>query len=133
VRELLDTLPETSENLADRAAVRAQIILHLARMGDPKDQATLLFREGREVATQSGEPHVLSQVLNAFGLLRLFAGAIAEALDPLLESVRRADETEDIGLRVAVRYGLTNASFGRDGSASASRPRRKGFGSLTEI
>ena len=67
VRQLLDTLPETPENLAERAAVRAQIMTHLARLGDPEDQATSLFREGRELATRSGDPHVLSQVLNGFG------------------------------------------------------------------
>src|SRR5439155_19772947 len=109
VRGLLDTLPETPENLAERAEVRAWIMIHLARLGDPEDQATSLFREGRELAARSGDPHVLSQVLNAFGYLRLFAGAVTEALDPLLESMRRADETEDIGLRVAVRFGLSVA------------------------
>src|SRR5262249_40066343 len=90
---------------------RAQIMIYLARMGDPEDQATSLFREGRELATRSGNPHALSQVLNSFGHLRMNAGAVTEALDPLLESIRRADETEDIGLRVAVRYGLSNAYF----------------------
>jgi tetratricopeptide (TPR) repeat protein len=111
VRQLLDTLPETPENLAERAAVRARIMNHLARIGDPEDQATALFREGRELATRSGDPHILSQVLNSFGFLRLNSGAVAEALDPLLEATRRADETEDIGLRVAVRYGLSVAYF----------------------
>jgi adenylate cyclase len=111
VRQLLDTLPETPENLAEAAAVRAQIMMHLARMGDLEDQATSLFREGRELATRSGDPHVLSQVLNGFGLLRLYAGAVADALDPLLESIRRADETDDIGLKVAVRYGPSQAYF----------------------
>ena len=105
VREFLDALTETPENLAERAAVRAQIMTHLARMGDVEDQATSLFREGRELATRSGDPHVLSQILNGFGLLRVYAGAVTEGLDPLLESIRRADETGDIGLRVAVRYG----------------------------
>ncbi len=109
VRELLDTLPERPENLAERAVVRAQIMLHLARMGDLEDQAISLFQEGRELATRSGHPHVLSQVLNGFGYLRLFAGAVAEALDPLLEAIRRADETQDIGLRVAVREGPCQA------------------------
>jgi tetratricopeptide (TPR) repeat protein len=111
VRELLDTLPETPESLADRAAVRAHIMLHLARLGDVEDQATSLFREGREFATRSGDPHVLSQVLNSFGHVRANAGAVTEALDPLVESMRRADETEDIGLRVAVRFGLSNAYY----------------------
>jgi hypothetical protein len=74
--------------------VRAQIMIHLARMGDVEDQAPSLFREGKELATRSGDPHVLSQVLNGFGSLRLFAGAVAEALDPLLEAIRRADQTE---------------------------------------
>jgi hypothetical protein len=79
---------------------------HLARMGDPEDQATSLFREGQELARRSGDPHVLSQVLSSFGFLRSNSGALEEGLGPLLESIRRADETEDIGLRVAVRYGL---------------------------
>jgi tetratricopeptide (TPR) repeat protein len=109
VGQLLDTLPETPQNLAERAAVRAQIMIYLARIGDSQDQAPALFREGRELATRSGETHVLSQVLNGFGSIRLYTGAVAEALDPLIESVRRADETEDIGLRAAVRYGLSNA------------------------
>jgi class 3 adenylate cyclase/tetratricopeptide (TPR) repeat protein len=111
VRQLLDTLSETPQDLADRAAVRAQIMTHLARMGDPEEQASSLFQEGRALATRSGDPHVLSQVLNGFGCVRLWAGAVVEALDPLLESTRRADETEDIGLRVAVRYGLCVAYY----------------------
>ncbi len=111
VRQLLDRLPETPESLAERAAVRAQIMIHLARLGDPEDLATLLFREGRELAARIGDPHVLSQVLNGFGLLRAQAGDVDEALDPLLESVRLADETGDLGLRVAVRYGPSVTYF----------------------
>jgi tetratricopeptide (TPR) repeat protein len=111
VKDLLDTLPETPESLAERAAVRAQIMIHLARLGDPEDQATSLFREGRELATRSGDLHVLSQLLNSFGYLRLLAGTLTEALDPLLESIRCADETDDIGLRVGVRHGLSVAYY----------------------
>jgi tetratricopeptide (TPR) repeat protein len=111
VKELLDTLPETPESFAERAVVRAQIMNHLGRLGDLEDQATSLFREGRELATRSGDPHVLSQVLNAFGLLRFLAGAVTEALGPLLEAIRRADETEDIGLRVVVRQAPCMAYF----------------------
>jgi hypothetical protein len=111
VQRQLDTLPETPESLAERAAARAQIINGLARMGDPEGQATKLFREGRDLAIRSCNPHVFSQVLNGFGQLRLFAVAIGEALDPLLEATRRADETEDIGLRVAVRDGPCLAYF----------------------
>jgi class 3 adenylate cyclase/tetratricopeptide (TPR) repeat protein len=106
VRQLLDTLPETPESLAERAGVRAQIMNHLARMGDQEDQASSLFREARELATRSGDPCALSRVLNSFGVLRANAGYVEEALDPLLQSVQRADETEDKALKVAVRYGL---------------------------
>jgi adenylate cyclase len=109
--ELLDTLQETPEDLAERAAVRAQIMIHLARMGDPEDQATSLFREGQELATRSGDLHVLSLLLNGFGYLRFLAGTLTEALDPLLESIRRAEETGDAGLRVALRFGLCIAYF----------------------
>jgi class 3 adenylate cyclase/tetratricopeptide (TPR) repeat protein len=111
VKELLDTLPEAPENLNERAAVRAQIMLLLARMGDVDDQAASLFREGRELATRSGDPHVVSQLLNSIGQFRLFSGGVVEALDPLLEAIRRADETGDLGLRVAVRYGFFAAYF----------------------
>jgi class 3 adenylate cyclase/tetratricopeptide (TPR) repeat protein len=109
VRQHLDSLPETPESLAERAAARAKIMHHLARMGDPEDQGTVLFREGRELAARSGDPHALSQVLHGFGLVRLIAGAVAEALDPLLEATRRADESEDIGSRVDFRFGLSIA------------------------
>jgi hypothetical protein len=53
----------------------------------------------------------VSQVLNGFGELRARAGAIDEALDLLRESMNRADETEDLGLRIAVRYGLAISLF----------------------
>jgi adenylate cyclase len=106
VRDLLDTLPDKPENLAERVAVRALVMIHLGRMGDPENHASLLFKEGRELATRSGDPHVLSQVLNAFGQLRILAGEVAEGMSPLIESMRRADETDDIGLRVAVRNAL---------------------------
>jgi adenylate cyclase len=111
VRELLDTLPETPGNLAARAEVRAQIMLYLARLGDPEDQASSLFQQGREFATRSGDPHMLSEILNGFGMLRLLAGAVAEAQGPLLESVQRADQTDDIGLQVGVRYALCGDLF----------------------
>jgi class 3 adenylate cyclase len=111
IRELTDTLPETQANLAARAEVRARIMSHLAALGDPEDQATSLFHEGRELATRSGDPRVLSHLLHGFGLLRRGAGAVSEAKGSLLESVQRADETEDIALRVAVRHGLCGTNF----------------------
>jgi class 3 adenylate cyclase/tetratricopeptide (TPR) repeat protein len=111
VRQLLDTLPESQENLAERAAVRAQIMTHLGRLGDVEDQATSLFREGRELAVRSGDPHVLSQVLNSFGLARCLTGAVGESREPLVQSIKCADETADIALRVADRYGLCVANF----------------------
>jgi adenylate cyclase len=99
IRQRLDTLPETPENLVERATVRARVMTHLARMGDREDQAAGLFREGRELATRTGDPHVLSQVLNGFGLVRCFGGHVDEGLECLLESIQRADETEDKALR----------------------------------
>jgi adenylate cyclase len=110
-RQFLDTLPETPDDLAQRAAVRARIMTHLARLGDPEDQATSLFREGKDLAARSGDLHVLSEVLTGFGELRLRAGALEETLDLLLESTRRADETQDRASRVAVRYILCVAHF----------------------
>jgi adenylate cyclase len=110
-QELLDTLPETSPNLSARAEVRAEMLACLTSLGDPEDKASSLLREGRELATRSGDPHVLSQVLHNFGLLRLFAGAVTEAKGPLLESLEHADQTEDTDLRGAVRLGLCGAYF----------------------
>src|SRR5262249_32283876 len=107
VKELLDTLPETPEGLAERAAVRSQIMVHLARLGDVEDKAASLYREGREYAERSGDLHVLARLLNGFAILRMHTDGIAAGLDLLLESIRQADRTEDQTLRVAVRYGLT--------------------------
>jgi adenylate cyclase len=129
VRDLLDTLPETPENLAERAAARAQVMTYLARTGDMEDQTTSLFLEGRELARRSGDPHVTSQVLSAFGLLRTLAGAVTEALNPLLESLRRADESEDVGLRAAVRYALSNTYFHAGDLREALALARQGLGS----
>jgi adenylate cyclase len=107
VRKLVDTLADTREVLAERATVRARIMNFMARVGDPEDQANSLFREGKELALRSGDPLVLSQVLNGFGTLSAqVTGAVAEALDALFESVQHADATEDNALKVAVRYGL---------------------------
>jgi adenylate cyclase len=111
VQELTDTLPETPANLSARAEARARIMSHLATLGDPEGEATSLFREGREFATRSGDPHVLSQVFSGFGFARLSAGAVTEAQGPFLESLERADETEDLGLRVVARWGLCSAHF----------------------
>jgi class 3 adenylate cyclase/tetratricopeptide (TPR) repeat protein len=134
VRQLLDTLPETPDSLAERAAVRAQIMIHLARLDGLEDQAASLFREGKELAARSGDPHVFSQVLNGFGLLRYFTGALEEALDALLEATRRADETQDVGLRVAVRFGLSAAHISagrlRDCLATAEEGIRLAQGNL---
>jgi class 3 adenylate cyclase/tetratricopeptide (TPR) repeat protein len=106
MRQLVDKLAETTESLAERAGVRAQIMIHLARMGDLENEATSLFQEGRELAARSGDSHVLSQVLTGFGLVRFLSGAVGDALEPLLESIQLADRTEDKALRAAARYGL---------------------------
>jgi class 3 adenylate cyclase len=111
VRDLLDSLPETPQTLAERAAVRARIMTYLARIGDMEDHAPSLFREARELATRSGDPHVLSQVLNGFGVLRLFGEGVVEGLDLLREAIQRADETQDVGLRVAARDAPCQAFF----------------------
>jgi adenylate cyclase len=109
VKELLDTLPETPEDLAERATLRSQIIVHLARLGDVEDKAASLFREGHEYAVRSGVLHVLAQLLNGFAILRGNTDGVAAGLDLLLESIRQAEESRDQTLRVAVRYGLVFA------------------------
>jgi class 3 adenylate cyclase/tetratricopeptide (TPR) repeat protein len=111
VQQLLDTLPETSENLSDRAAVRAQIMIHLSRLGDVDDRAVSLSQEATELAKRSGDRQVLSHVLNGFSLIRLNTGAPEEALEMALEATRRADETQDTGLKVSVRFALGAAYY----------------------
>src|SRR5262249_45642944 len=53
VRQLVDTLAETPEHLAERAEVRVNIMNHIARQGDVEELATSLFQEGRELAVRS--------------------------------------------------------------------------------
>jgi class 3 adenylate cyclase/tetratricopeptide (TPR) repeat protein len=134
VQRLLDTLPETPEHLAERAAVRAQMMIHLSRLGDVEDRAVSLFQEARELATQSGDRHVLSQVLIGFGMIRGNTGAPEEALELVLEANRLADETQDTDLKVSVRFGLCATYFQtgrlRDCLAVAERGLRLAQGDL---
>jgi hypothetical protein len=76
------------------------------------------------VLSGSGDPHVLSELLSGFGLVRCFRG-VDEALDPLLESIQRADGTKDKALRVAARYFVFAVAY-LPGPPSSSRGSREG-------
>jgi class 3 adenylate cyclase/tetratricopeptide (TPR) repeat protein len=134
VRRLLDALPETSQNLSERAAVRAQIMIHFSRLGDVEDRALSLFQEARDLATQSGDRHVLSHVLSGFGMIRLNTGASEEALELALKANRIADDTQDNDLKVSVRFGLSAVYFNkgrlRDSLAVAEEGLRLAQGDL---
>jgi tetratricopeptide (TPR) repeat protein len=63
--------------------------------------------EVHQIAPKHQDEPLTAQV----GYLQLFAGDLTQALDPLRESVQYADETEDIGLRVVARFGLSSANW----------------------
>jgi adenylate cyclase len=108
-RTLLDSLPEAQETLSERAAVRAQILSLLARLGDPDGRGESLYQEGRDLAERSGSRPVQSLLFHSYGLWRLYSGSAAEALGPLVEAARLADEVGDSGLLASARFGLSFA------------------------
>jgi class 3 adenylate cyclase/tetratricopeptide (TPR) repeat protein len=119
VRELLDRLPESEETIKQGAEARAQLIWMAIRVGGSEDDVACLVQEAKELATRSGDPGVLGQVLQSDGNFRLYSGKVNESLPVLDEAVRCADETEDRGLRVSACMSQVLA-YGMAGRLSES-------------
>jgi class 3 adenylate cyclase/tetratricopeptide (TPR) repeat protein len=107
VRELIAEIPEDDETRALGVSACPQILLFGARIGLPEEDAERLFAEGRALAERAGDVRSLATVHYSMGILLSFAGNIRRATDVGEQAVRIADTTDDTGLRLGVRTGLT--------------------------
>jgi class 3 adenylate cyclase len=110
-RDLMAKLPKTPQNSTVGAQIRAQMLNLLARMGDPEERAKVLFEEGEVLAARGADPSVHTLLLNSFGMVQGLSGAVPRALEVLREAARCADQTSDVGLRAATRYGVALLSW----------------------
>jgi class 3 adenylate cyclase/tetratricopeptide (TPR) repeat protein len=108
-RRLLDSIPESAETMAEAASTRARILWQAIRFGASEEEVAALFTEGRELAERSGDSRALAEVLNSYGIVRLFQGEVRDGVQLLSEARLVADQTTDKGLRVAVRWSLVCA------------------------
>jgi len=107
VRELLVGIRESEETLALGVPACGQILGFGWRIGLPEEEAEQLFAEGCALAERAGDIRSLAAVHWAMGALLALAGNIRRAVEVGAEGVRIADTTDDVGLRLAVRSGLS--------------------------
>jgi class 3 adenylate cyclase/tetratricopeptide (TPR) repeat protein len=108
VRELLSEVAETEETLALGIEARVQMLNLGARARTLEEGASALYREAEELAHRSGQPAAHLPMRLAYGIFRLFEGALAEGVEMLRETVRMADQSGDAALRLATRFFLQN-------------------------
>jgi class 3 adenylate cyclase/tetratricopeptide (TPR) repeat protein len=110
VAELADQLPSTPENLATAATARAQILWVALRTRVEPEEAETLYSEALALAQRAGDRAALAGVHRVYATYRLYSGqSSAEKLAE--EAVREADESGDLGMRIATRFAASVAHF----------------------
>ena len=104
VRNLLRTIPHSSETL-ELGATACQRALSLGwRLGIPTSEAAGIFEEGRELAEESRDTRTLAALHGIYaGFLGDAGGDSDEWVRNSREATRLADQTEDQGLQLAAR------------------------------
>jgi class 3 adenylate cyclase len=102
VRELLQSVPESSESMSLGAEACINIVLNGSRMGAPEDELATTFLEGLTLARGSGDRRALCEFLSTYIFNRvLFATIGREELRPVVEEARAlAGEVDDVGTRM---------------------------------
>jgi tetratricopeptide (TPR) repeat protein len=95
----------------ERKQACGQILGFGWRMGLPEEEAERTFEQGRALSELSGDKRSLAILHWAMGGLVGLRGGLRRYLQLGLEAVRIADATNDAGLRLAVRGGLTYAYY----------------------
>jgi class 3 adenylate cyclase/tetratricopeptide (TPR) repeat protein/DNA-binding winged helix-turn-helix (wHTH) protein len=119
VRRLIGDAPETPE-AAGLALAACLSILHLGwRLGVPRDEAELVYRQGRDLAAQTGNKRAMAMVRGAYGLTRGTAGWLEDAIVSAQEAKQLAEEAGDVDLQVSVSSGVWLYIAGRHREALA--------------
>ncbi len=111
VRQLLEGAAESEETLTLGVAACGQILGFGWRMGLPEEEAELTFERGRALSERSGDQRSLAILHWAMGGLVGSRGDVPRHQQLGSEAVRIADATNDTGLRLGVRGGLTYAYY----------------------
>ena len=101
----LGSTPDGDEALAIAIHARTRLIRYGARTGMDEAEAGRLYEEARTLASRSGDLVWLASVTWAYGALRFWRGAVAEALHLFQEAVQLADRSGDDAARAAYWSG----------------------------
>jgi class 3 adenylate cyclase/DNA-binding winged helix-turn-helix (wHTH) protein len=119
VRTLIGDAPDTPEE-AGLALVACLSILNLGwRLGLTRDEAELVYDQGRDLAAQTGNKQAMAMVRGAYGLTCGTAGWLEDAIDSAREAKRLAEEAGDVDLQVSVNSGVWLYIAGRHREALA--------------
>jgi class 3 adenylate cyclase/tetratricopeptide (TPR) repeat protein len=108
VRKLLDPITDSDEAIALALASRAQMLGLFWVLGVSKEEAAIIFNEGKTLASHAGDVRALASLNSGYAFVRLAHGA-EDHLDYAREAVRLADESGDVTLRRDVRVALTRS------------------------
>jgi class 3 adenylate cyclase/tetratricopeptide (TPR) repeat protein len=109
VRTLLEPLPAAAATCELGLRARTGILNLGWRLGIDEAEARALLAEGRALAARTREPHLLAQLVVAYGGIRLWGGGLDEALERSEEAARLADEAGEPGSRLGACISLSYA------------------------
>jgi tetratricopeptide (TPR) repeat protein len=127
VKHLVDRLPPSPENRREAALARSQILWFGLRAGMQRAEAKELFDEAMKLAEEVSDPGTAAYALLAYGTHTLYSGNGPEAFGLFPRAVAEADRTDDLGLRVATRWGLCLARYFEGEVAAALAPAEEGI------
>jgi class 3 adenylate cyclase/tetratricopeptide (TPR) repeat protein len=103
VRALLGAAPETPETLALAVTARHQMLVNEILLGPGDDRAPALFAEGLALAERLGDPFLHIRLVMGYGIERLFAGEVREAVAVFQNGISSADASGHPLLRFGAR------------------------------
>jgi tetratricopeptide (TPR) repeat protein len=100
---LLDELPPSDEGIELSLSAQHRLARWGARVGVPRAEIDQIVDEATDLAERSGNTTALSNIVFARGAISLYRGEVEQARQDVLEAVRLADTTQDVGLQIAAR------------------------------
>jgi class 3 adenylate cyclase/tetratricopeptide (TPR) repeat protein len=109
LRDLVARVPESPESMALALTARGHIIGLGIWHGDPENQSSTLFAEGRELAIRLGETRRLALLESAYSGALSSSGDATAAIEHSLEGLRLAELCGDDSIKLAIRVPLVYA------------------------
>jgi class 3 adenylate cyclase/tetratricopeptide (TPR) repeat protein len=109
LRDLVANVPESPESMSLALAARGNIIGLGVWHGDPYNESSMLFAEGRKLAFRLGETRALALLESAYSGALSSSGDVQAAIEHSLEGLRLAELCGDDGLKLALRVTLAYA------------------------